>query len=225
MVWSMLMPLAMLVILTVVFSGLLSVRTGSYPLFLFPGLVAWQFFAQTSSAIVSSPVVSADLFRRIRMARTSIALAALIGGVVHFVFGALVCIALMLFVQPQLNWGLLTIPAAIVIMAVFTLGWGLMGAALAVDFIDVPGLYQSVLPLLMFATPVVYPTHLLAPSVARVLEWNPLALMMELFRTPLVDGHAAPWSVFVTATLVAVLALGAGWFAFLRKIDVLSYRS
>lgn len=224
-VLSMLLPLSMLVILTVVFSGVLASHTASYPLFVFPGLVAWNFFSQTSAAIVSSPVASADLFRRVRMAKSALAVATLAGGAIQFIAGTALCLLLMIGLHPQLGWGLLTIPAAMVIFAAFTLGWGLLGAALAVDFVDVPNLHQAVMPLLMFATPVVYPASLLPPAVAPILAWNPLAILIELFRRPLAEGQAAPWPMFAAGALLAIVALAGGWVAFTRRIDVLCYRS
>lgn len=222
--WSMLVPLSMLMVLTLVFKNVFSTR-GSYPIYLFPGLVLWNFFSQTSAAIASSTVANADLFRRIRVAKTAPAVATIGGGIIHLAVGTLACVVLLLIVTRGAPLVLLvSVPAAIAIAAVFTFGWSLLLAAMSVDFYDLPNAYQGLLPVLMFLSPVLYPPHVLPAGVAKALAWNPLSVLVTLFRTPFTEGHAADARTFAIGAAMALLFAVAGWIAFTRKADELSYR-
>lgn len=224
MVWAMLIPIAMLMVLSVVFSHLLAPRGVSYPVYLFPGLVFWTFFAQSSSAIAGSLATDADLFRRVRMSKTAPALANVAAGAVQLCVGSIACSAFAFGLGVRPSASLVTLPVTIVLAALLTLGCGLLVAAASTIAADAPRLFTALLPVLMFATPIVYPSSLLPPRVASALAWNPLAILLELYRAPF-TGAGVSAGQFLNATLLATVTVVAGWAAFCRRVDDVVYRT
>src|SRR5512135_940669 len=77
--WTMLNPLGMMLILTVVFSQVFHSVAG-YPAYILSGLLAWNFFTQTSSAAMNQTIWGGSLFHRIYLPRTSFVVAAIVTG-------------------------------------------------------------------------------------------------------------------------------------------------
>ena len=83
--WTLLQPLGMMIILSLVFSTLFQSVKG-YPAYVLSGLITWTFFAQTTSAIITQIVWGGALLRQIYMPRTSFAVSAIGTGLVNLVF-------------------------------------------------------------------------------------------------------------------------------------------
>src|SRR5512139_661965 len=80
--WTMLQPLGMMVVLAVVFSQLFG-RVDGYAAYLLSGLVAWTFFAQTTTAAIVQSVWGGSLMRRIYIPHTAFPVASIGTGVVN----------------------------------------------------------------------------------------------------------------------------------------------
>ena len=215
--WSLASPLALMAVLTLVFSGTFAGQTRSYPLFVFPALLLWNFFAQTTSTIAHSVAQGVDLWRRVRIPKSALPLSATISGVLHLVIGALAIVIVLTIAGHRPAPALLTIPLAIAAIALFTLGVAMLVAAVALHFPDAADLYQTLLPIWMFATPIIYPASILPPRLRPLAAWNPMALFVDLFRPPFADGRAAAPATFALAFAIAAATCVAGWLAFTRS--------
>ena len=217
-------PATMLLVLTVVFAHEFAPRASTYALYLAPGLILWHFFAQTTSIVVAEVASGVELWRRVRLPKTALAIATTCSGLFNLGMATVALIVIAIVAGAPVGPALLTLPAVALLTAVFALGLGLGLAAAAVYFPDTADLYRMLLIPLMFITPVIYPRTILPPQVDTLVALNPMALFVEAFRRPLFENAAAPFTTFVTMAAVAAATALAGWLVFTRCTDDIPYR-
>lgn len=223
--WTMLQPLGMMVVMTIVFSNLFKSIEG-YPAYILSGLIAWTFFSQTTTAAIHQVVWGGTLFRRIYLPHTSFAVSAISTGLVNLTLSLIPLLVILLVTGRSLHWALLFVPIAMLIFAAFALGVGLILSAMAVYFPDIVEMYQIVLVAWMYLTPIFYPKDIL-PQAYRfwITNLNPMYHLIQLFRTPIYEGALPAWNEIVLSAIIAFITLYVGWLFFSRRADEFSYHA
>lgn len=224
--WTMLNPLGMMVVLTIAFSHIFRFETEfGYPAYVLSGLVAWNFFSQTTTAAMVNLVWGGGLLHRIYIPRTSFALAAIATGVVNLALAMVPLLLINLVTGVPIRLEILFLPVSMIILAFFALGLGLLTSTIAVYFPDVAEMYGIALYGWMYLTPVIYPLSIL-PDAYRfwITRLNPMYYMIELYRAPVYYGRLPELELLIPALLISLLTLAAGWVAFTFKADEFAYR-
>lgn len=223
--WTMLQPLGMMIIFSLVFSQLFHGVKG-YPTYVLSGLIAWTFFSQTTSAAINQMVWGGTLLRRIYLPRTSFAVSAIGTGLVNLAFSLVPLILIILFTGGHIGWSALFVPIAMILIASFALGTGLLLSTLAVYFPDVAEMYQIILLAWMYLTPIIYPKDII-PEAYRswLLNLNPMYYLIQIFRQPLYDGVLPSWGTVLVGAGISVTVLVLGWFVFSSKADKFAYNA
>ena len=222
--WTMLNPLGTMIVLTIAFSRAFN-QTEDYAAFVLSGLLAWTFFSQTTNAITLHLVWGGSLFKRIYIPRTTFALAAIGTGLVNLVLSLVPLALVMLVTGVTLSPALLFLPVPILLLAMFSLGVGLLISTIAVYFADVAEMYQIVLTAWMYLSPVIYPASYLPEKIRTWIAWfNPMYHLIQLFRSPIYNGQVPALNEIWVSALVSLLTLLAGWYIFTKKSDEFAYR-
>ena len=216
--WSLLSPLLTTAVLALVFTTLFRAAAPHYVLYLLPGLLIWNFFAQTTSMMAADIIGGAELWKRIYTPRTVFAVANIATGLVHLALAMAPLALLLLVYRPPLGWPLLVLPLAVLSTAMFALGVGLAISALAHSFADVVDLYQVILSAWMYVTPIIYPPSIVPDRYRWLFRLNPMTYFVESFRAPLYN-NAAPSGDLLIGMAVAIATLIAGWWLFTRAVD------
>ncbi|MGB9799739.1 MAG: ABC transporter permease [Thermanaerothrix sp.] len=224
--WTMLNPLGMMVVLTIAFSHIFRFQTEhSYPAYVLSGLLAWNFFSQTTNAAMVNLVWGGGLLHRIYIPRTSFALAAIITGLINLVFALVPLLLINLITRVPIRWTLLFIPIPMVLLAAFALGVGLLISTLAVYYPDVAEMYSIVLLGWMYLTPIIYPVSILPETIRFwIVRFNPMYYLVELYRDSVYYGRLPSLDLIIPAVLFSLFALTVGWIIFTYKADEFSYR-
>lgn len=134
-------------------------------------------------------------------------------------FNALICLAVLLAAAAFLgvhHREALLIPLVFIQMTFWCLGLGWLLSSLGVFFRDL----QQVMPLLsqvlLFATPIFYPPQIVPEKYKFVIDFNPLAYMVDTMRGLLLWGRLPDWSIFGLWTLAAMVFAVFGYFIFKR---------
>ncbi len=223
--WTMLNPLGMMVILTVVFSQLFGSVEG-YAAYILSGLIMWNFFAQSTVSGINSVVWGGDLFRRIYFPRSIFAISAIGTGIVNFLLSMVPYIVVSIFVgkPPTIYFILLIIP--MVLLAMFTLGLTLIIASIGVRFPDIVEMYNNIILLAwMYLTPIIYPIDILPDWLLSLMKFNPMFHLVKLFREPIYYGQPLYPQLLGICSIIAVGTLALGWIIFSRMTDEIAYRS
>jgi len=228
--WSLLNPIAFMVIYTFAFSIVLratpeaGVPSGldSYAFFLLCGLVPWTFFSVSVSSSMGSIVINAALVGKVAFPREHLVISTIMAGLFTLGVELLVLSVALLFVGNMVLPWLPVVLVVAALLAVFSTGFGLALAAANVYFRDMNYLWGIVLQGWFFLTPIVYPPHLVEtrladyPTLLRIYNNVPTTVVVRMFRNLLYDLRMPRLLDFGVLTVWAVVVLLAGWWVFDR---------
>ena len=221
--WTMLNPLLMMIIFTVVFSTFFRFSMANFVIYFLSAYLPWNFFAQSTVASMTSVLRSASLIKKIYVPKAIFVLATVISGLVNLAFATIPLLVIMIVTQQRVGLSLLFLPVPVALTALFTLGLSLLLSAVAVFFYDVIEMYQVLLTAWMYLTPIFYPLEIV-PSPYRVLiQLNPMYHLVECFRAPVYDGVLPSAAHLAYGGLAAVVAMIIGWWFFSRSADRFAY--
>ncbi|HSY47954.1 MAG TPA: ABC transporter permease [Thermoanaerobaculia bacterium] len=222
--WTMASPALMLIVLSLAFTRLFAVSAPAYPAFVFPGLLLWNFFAQTTT-MSGEEMTGSDIWKRMRFPKTALAISTLFTGIINLTLALVPLIVILAAAHRPLGLALVTLPLTIVLTAMFVLGASLILASGALHFADVMPAWNMLLPALMFTAPVVYPAAIVPPSLRPWLQLNPMTLYLEAFRAPLYSNSMPAASSLALMLALGVTTLALGWLLFTRSADDIAYRA
>jgi ABC-type polysaccharide/polyol phosphate export permease len=222
--WTMLNPLGMMLVLSIAFSQIFG-STRAYPAYVLTGLIAWNFFAQTTNAAMNQMVWGGGLMSRIYFPRTVFVLSSTGTGLVNLLLSMVPLILLLLITGTPITIAIVYLPAAFLALSAFSLGVGLLISTWAIYYYDVAEMYQIVLTAWMYLTPIIYPPEIV-PEAARIwlFTLNPMYHLVLLFRIPLYNGEFPEIRQSIVALGIAFITLALGWIIFSRKSDEFAYR-
>jgi ABC-type polysaccharide/polyol phosphate export permease len=221
--WSLLLPLGSLVIYGLVFGIVLKVtpppfadgRAGNFAVYLFTGLVVWQFFSGGVLTAMNSLVATGSLLKKIYFPAYAPVVGAILSvGVQSLLELGVVMLVLVLFANVGWTWLLLPLWAAGFLL--FVAGVATILAILNVRFRDLTHIIAVTMQLLFYTTPIIIPlTQIPTEAYGLPLRWlighSPLGVFVELFREltyTLSVGSVSQWAQ-AFGWAAASLALGA----------------
>lgn len=228
--WSLLNPIAFMVVYTFAFSLILRAEpdaghpsgNDSYAFWLMCGLLPWTFFSVAVSTAMDSVVANGALVRRVAFPREHLVVSTVLAGL--FTLGielAVLAVALAIFGYFVLVWIPLIVVTA-VLLTVFATGFGLALAAGNVYFRDLSYLWTIALQAWFFSTPIVYPPRIVAerlkdrPTLLRIYDDLPMSVVARIFRNLMYDLRAPRLVDYGLLSVYAVVALLIGWWIFDR---------
>jgi len=221
--WSMVHPLAMMTILALVFSHIMRVPTKDFAIFLFCGLLPWNYFSSTVMMSMSSIRQNAKLFGQVAVPKYIFILSLCCSNLFNL-FVALIPLTILSFVFGKgLPLTALSFPIFLLPMIFTTLGIALIVATSAVFFDDTLHLTEVALQGLYFLCPILYDRSLLPVEVVRWLSLNPLFSHIEVIRAVLYAGQIPDLQSIVYSFGTSILILVIGLFAFNRSQDKFLY--
>jgi ABC-type polysaccharide/polyol phosphate export permease len=222
--WTMLNPLLMMLVLTIVFSSLFRFEIPHYPVYLLSGTLLYGFFQWGTSQAIHSITWGGDLMGKIYLPKTIFVAAAALVSLVNFSL-ALIPLAIIMIVNScTFSFALLFLPIAILLTFIFALGIGLFIAALAVFFADIADIYSVALTILTYLTPIFYPISVVPKKYVGLIYANPMYYFVEIFRQPIYRGVLPDGNLVLRAFLIAIGAFVVGWWFFTKKSDEFAYR-
>lgn len=223
--WSLVNPLLLLAIYSVVFTLVFVQRAEGlhpYPLFLFGGVLAWNFFAaslvdasqtfRNNGPLLRKVIVSPEIFPGVSVAAQSFHLALALP-----VLFAATAVSVAAF-SGRIGWTAVQIVPVLLLLAAATLGGALFVSAVSVHFQDLRDLLQSFLTFWFFATPIIYSLDALPPRLRPWVRANPATAFFVGVHDALFHDRwigVRDWAAMAAAAAVS-LALGAWIFSRLR---------
>ncbi|HEX6626060.1 MAG TPA: ABC transporter permease, partial [Pyrinomonadaceae bacterium] len=218
--WVIVQPLFMMLIVTLVFNRFARVGGGElpYPLFAYAGLLVWVFFSNAVVNGTNSLTLNTNLITKVYFPRIFIPAAAVGAGLVDLSIASLVLAALAVYYGVGFHAGLLLLPFFVLLATLLALGAGVLVSALTVKYRDLRHALPFVIQFLMFASPVIYPPSIVPESWRWLLVANPLAGILEGFRSAL-TGRPFDWPAIAVAALATTALLVVSVYVFRRTED------
>lgn len=219
--WTLLNPLLMMLVLSIVFSNLFRFGVENYPVYILSGQVVFNFFSESTSSAMTSILNNAQLIKKIYIPKYLFTLARISSSVINIMasFSALLLVMILMRMELHYTMFLGIIPIACLI--ILSTGVGLMLATLTVKFRDIMHLYSVFLTALTYLMPVIYPMTFLegTPWVYTLVSLNPLTVILTMFRDLVIYGTIPSVASFVAAIGVSVGALIIGLVVFYKNQD------
>lgn len=217
--WSVLQPFLTMVVFTIFFGRLAKVPSDGvpYPLFSLAALVPWTYFSTAVSNGSSSLVGNQHLIAKVYFPRVLVPLTAIAMPMVDLGVSFGMVIVLMAWYHVAPTAAMLLLPFYVALAVLTALAITLWTSALSVRYRDTRYVLPFLIQIWLFLTPVAYPASLVPERWRLVYALNPMATVVEGFRSSLL-GTPAPAAMAAVALAVTGGALVAG-AAYFRSVE------
>jgi len=226
--WQLMRPLLLFSVLYVVFTHVLKFGSSAkfYPVALLAGIVMFVFLSESTGGAVTSLVDRENLVRKVQFPRLVVPLSVVLTGLMNLALNLVVVIVFLLISGGSVRWGWLEIPFLVATLALFAAGLSTLLSALYVRYRDIKPVWEVVLQMLFYGTPIFYTLPLddviRNETIERLMLLNPLAVVLQQFRHAVIDpsSHqsaatvAGSWEFLLlpAAILIALLVYGYWYF-------------
>ena len=205
--WVVLNPLLQMIILSVIFSQI--IRTDSlgipYPIYLYTGLLPWNFFSIALGTSLGVLVENAPLLKKIYFPREILVLSVIIAKLIDFLFSVVIFLILMVWFHVPFSPIMLLFIPIFIIQCIFMFGLGLLLSSLNLLYRDIQYLFNLVIILWFYLTPIIYATELLPAHYQWIFKINPLAVFIMSYRDVLLLGKFPNMGNLALATAISVI--------------------
>lgn len=217
--WAILQPAALTVIFTIVFGIFLKVTSGPvpYPIFAYSALLPWTFFSTAVSFGALSVVNNANLVTKIYFSREILPLASVAAAFFDFITASAIFILMFIFYRVPLNLNMFFLLIIIPAIFLLTTGISLILACLNVLFRDVRFVIPIVLQIWFYITPIIYSLDQVPAKFRIFYPVNPMAPLIESFRTVTILGKSPDLPQLSLAALNSILVFILGYWFFKSK--------
>jgi ABC-type polysaccharide/polyol phosphate export permease len=218
--WALLIPLAQMIIMTFVFSTIIKIEVPgvSFALFLFVGLLPWNFFSSSVSSSTDSVVGAANLVTKVYFPREILPAAAILTKVVDLLFASIILVALMVYYGHTPTETIVWVPLLFMAQFLFTLGLSLPLAALNLFFHDVRYLVGVALTLWFYLTPIIYPVYIVPDKYQWLFDINPLSVFIDAYRRVILYDQSPDMPKFLLGLGISLATCIVGYY-FFKKLE------
>lgn len=225
--WYFIQPLFTSVIFTLIFNNIGDVKTGAVPAFLFnlAGITLWNYFKECLTTSSTTFTANAGLFGKVYFPRFIVPASKIISGLFKYAIQLGIFIIFFLYfsfykevviVPSQWFW---LFPLCVLNVALIAAGVGMILSALTTKYRDLTILVSFGVNLLMYISAVMYPLGEIRrklPDYYWLIEYNPLAQTMELYRNLLLGYGEIRFSVFLSSLAIGIILFFVGLVIFNR---------
>lgn len=222
--WSLVNPLIMMSIMSLVFASIFKADLKQFTIFLFAGMIPWNFFNAVVTQSSGVFLANENLIKKIYLPKLifplSLCISLFIDSLLSFVafFIIIVCIG------GSLSWTILFLPVAYLLLFIFAFGIGLIMSVATVFFRDLQHIIIIAMQALFFLTPIFYKRDVLAGKLAFLVHLNPMSTFIDLFRFPLYLSTLPMLLVILKGIIFSLIAMSLGLFFFLWQEKKLVFR-
>ena len=217
--WSVLNPLMMMIVMSVVFSFVFRADIENYPLYLILGNITFSFMSESTSQALMSFIDAAPLLKKVRVSRFVFPVQKVLFALVNFTFSLVAVALVMLWFRVMPTWHIIWLPVGLFLLVLFCSGIGLIVGSLAVFFRDVVHLWSVILTAWTYLTPIFWvPTQLAANGaptwVMSIVEPNPMYGFVTFMRDIFLWNQNPSMQTLGLCVFWAVIMLGIGILVF-----------
>lgn len=208
--WSLLRPLAIFLVLYIVFVKFLKLGTSvpHFAIYLLLGIVLWNFFVEITTGSVSAIVGKGDLLRKINFPKYVIIIATSIAALINLVINFIIIIIFMLLFGANPSWmALLFIPLLIIELLILGLAFGFLLSASFVRYRDIGYIWEVIIQAAFYATPILYPIAMIPLIAQKISLLNPMAQIIQDARYYLVTPETTTSESLGSNFLISILPI------------------
>lgn len=226
--WIIINPLLQMIMIGTIFQFFVPVKVENYFLFLFTGLLPWNFFSYSITKNTPMIVNERGLIKKSKFPREAIILSVIFSNLFHMLIAWVMLLVVLVadkvitdhFTFIELGQYMLrllwTLPL-IGWLIMLTVGFSLLFSALNVKYRDINFVVQAIMPLWFYATPVVYTLHILPDQMSTLLYLNPMTGLTELFHATLLNQALYNPTLVIVDFLLSIICFIVGCWIFIKE--------
>ena len=214
--WSLLNPLLIVVVYTLVFDYIMKIRVKNFPMFFMCAYLPWSYFASAIVVSLSSLSDSGYLIKAVYFPREILPLSIVLSSLFHFLITFIFVFPILIIYGYFPQWSYFFLPAIIFFQSLFIFGLSLFLSSIHVFFRDLRYILDVILMAWFWLTPIVYPISLIPDKYLFFYKLNPMALFVTAYREVLLDGVSPVPKYWMAILLATAGSLVLGYLSFLR---------
>ena len=221
--WSLLVPVLMLIIYTFVFSEVFQARWDidtdnkyQFALVLFCGLSAFNLVSEVMSRSTTLIASNVNYVKKVIFPLELLPVVITLSALFNCAVSYLILIAANYILNGVISKTLYQIVLAVIPLLVLTVGLGLLISAIAVYLKDVGNAISVIVTMLMYLSPVFFPLSSVPEEFRGICEINPMTYIIENFRNVTLYGKNMDWRFWVISCLAAMVFYEIGYVTFMR---------
>lgn len=213
--WALLKPLLIFLILNFVFSNVFGKNIPHYSINLLTGIILWSYFAEATSVGMSALLSKANLITKVKISKTAIIFASTINSTITFLINLVILLVFFIgyHVVPSLL-GVLLFLVFLFILYGLVLGITFLTAPLFVKYRDLNQIWEVLLTLGFYASPIIYPLSLIPAKYQGFMWINPMSYLINYSKLALIDNQFISLSRFSILLAVVLIILFSGLLVF-----------
>lgn len=217
-IWTFLNPLLMLAVYSFVFPYILRVDVDNYTIFMIVALIPWNFFTTAIQTSTGCVVANGNILKKVYFPREIIPISITTSQLINFLITMIIVFIFIIFSGVGFSVHVLLLPLLILIQYIITLGFNFILSAITVFVRDVDHFVSVVMMLAFYATPVIYKADMLPEKFQWVLKINPMAQLIEGYRSILYYHTLPDMMMILLWGLLSVVILVIGYLIF-KKLE------
>lgn len=215
--WSVLNPLFMMIVLTIVFSEIFKSSISNFPLYLITGQVIFNFFSEATNMSMMSILGNGSLIKKVYIPKYIFPLSKTLFGLINLIFSLIAVIIVFIFTRHMMGMTVIFTPLLLIYIFLFSFGIGLILASTAVFFRDILHLYGILLIIWNYLTPVFYPMEIIPEKYEKFINLNPLTYYVLYFRKILIYNEIPDITLNLICFSISVISVMFGIFIFRKN--------
>ena len=214
--WSLVNPLAQLLVLSFIFSRVLPLNIPNYPSFLFTGLLAWNWFQTSLYAATGSIVDNRELIRKPGFSAMILPIVTVATNFIHYLLALPILLVFLWINGTSLKATGMMLPVIFAVQFLFTLSLSYLVATLHVTFRDTQYLLGIVLLLGFYLSPVFYDPSAIPGRFQMIYRLNPMVVLIDAYRQILLHGQLPGGLELLALSLISAGLLWVSYRIFVR---------
>lgn len=219
MLWSLLQPLLMMIVLTIVFSNLFKRDIPNFPVYLLTGKLIFDFFSQATKASMRSITGNSSLIKKVYVPKYIFTLSKVLSTFITFIFSLIVLLFVVIITKVRVTSAIGFSVFLLIYLLIFVIGLSLILASISVYFRDITHLYDVCIVAWMYLTPLFYPIEIIPEKYKLLININPLYHFISYFRECILYGTVPSLSKNIICVGISVITLIIGMIIFKKKQD------
>lgn len=215
--WSLLNPLMMMIVMTIVFSNLFKIQIENFMVYFLTGQILFSFFSEATTIAMGSIVTNANLIKKVYIPKYIFPISKVLSSFVNLLFSLIAVFMIMLITKASFSATIFLIPVAFLYLLIFTVGVGLMLSVLTVFFRDMNHIYGIVILAWMYLTPIIYPIEIIPIKYLLFIKLNPMYYFIAFFREIILHGNIPSMELNLICILISLISLVLGLYAFYKN--------
>lgn len=208
--WSFLNPLLTMAVQYLVFSTLFKSSVENFVVYLLSGIVLFNFFTEAVNMGLTSITDNANLINKVYMPKVIYPFSRALSAMVNLVIALIPLLGATIFSGLPITKAIFLLPIGLLLLFMFSLGFGMLMATSMVYFRDTSFLWGVVSILWTYMTPIFYPITIIPPVLLPIFKLNPMYLYITFTRSILIEGSAPSPMVYLGCILSAFVMLWIG---------------